>query len=106
MQVYILASRSRKLYVGVTANLPRRIYQHRTGQALSFTSRYGITRLVYYECASTPRAAIEREKRLKKWSPSKKIALVESSNPDWRDLAANWFPRPHVSYWESGYGTG
>ena len=83
--IYIVASLSKRLYIGVTNNLMRRIWEHK--QALSgFTKRYHIKRLVYYEMTEDVMAAIEREKQLKKWRRSKKIALVESMNPEWRDL--------------------
>ena len=84
--VYILASRSRTLYVGVTNDLAKRLYQHRTGEC-AFTAKYRISRLVYIETASTPRAAIEREKQIKGYRRDKKIALIRSMNPTWKDLA-------------------
>ncbi|HET9454070.1 MAG TPA: GIY-YIG nuclease family protein [Gemmatimonadaceae bacterium] len=84
--VYILASRSRTLYVGVTRNLVRRILQHRKGKD-GFTSRYRIQRLVYYDVTTDVRAAIAREKQVKNWSRKKKMALVASLNPAWNDLA-------------------
>jgi putative endonuclease len=88
--VYILANKSRQLYVGVTNHIERRMYEHLTGCS-NFTSRYRITRLVYVESVGTPIAAIRREKRIKAMVRSKKIALIESQNPDWVDLAAAWF---------------
>jgi putative endonuclease len=88
--VYILASHSRRLYVGVTNDLLRRVYQHRAGD-VNFTARYQIHRLVHFELAENPLAAIEREKELKGWLRSKKIALIEAKNPAWCDLAEAWF---------------
>jgi putative endonuclease len=88
--VYILASKSHCLYTGVTGNLETRVLQHRSGE-VDFTSRYRINRLVYYEQLGPPIAAIEREKQIKGWIRSKKIALIESVNPHWNDLAADWF---------------
>jgi putative endonuclease len=85
--VYIMASKSRTLYVGVTNNLERRVYQHKALCIEGFTKRYNITRLVYFEEAPDVRSAIEREKQLKRWSRQKKVALIESLNPDWYDLA-------------------
>jgi putative endonuclease len=85
--VYILASRSRALYVGITSNLPRRIHQHRTGTFGSFTSRYDIHHLVHFEHTTDVRSAIEREKELKSWTRKKKLDLIEEHNPGWRDLA-------------------
>ena len=86
--VYILANRSRTLYVGVTNDLIRRLWEHRTGIGSKFTDRYAIHRLVHIESTSAPRDAIAREKQIKSWSRRKKVALIESTNPDWLDLAA------------------
>jgi len=89
--VYILANISRRLYVGITNNLERRIYEHKHKLMPGFTSEYNITRLVYIETTSDALAAIAREKQLKGWLRSKKIALIESQNPGWEDLSAGWF---------------
>lgn len=86
--VYILASRSRNLYVGVTDSLERRIRQHRDGSIPGFTARYRIHRLVYYEMLGDPRAAIAREKEIKGWRRQKKVGLIEGRNPTWVDLTA------------------
>jgi putative endonuclease len=87
--VYILASRiGGTLYVGVTNNLVRRVYQHREKFVRGFTKRYQVQRLVYFEQFSTSEAAIHREKRLKKWKRSWKIELIEKTNPNWDDLYA------------------
>ena len=83
--VYILASRSRVLYIGVTNNLELRVAQHRQGLH-GFTAKYRITRLVYYETTTDVVAAITREKVLKRWSRARKIALIQSMNPTWDDL--------------------
>jgi len=88
--VYILASKSRRLYIGVSSDLMRRIYEHRTGKT-GHTAKYHINRLVYYEIFSRPIDAIEREKRLKSLLRSRKVQLIEASNPTWDDLAAEWF---------------
>ncbi len=88
--VYIMASRSRVLYVGVTNNLERRLWEHRAGQPVGFTSRYRIRRLVYFEEYSSARGAIEREKQLKGWVRARKTALIESTNPGWQDLGRAW----------------
>ena len=85
--VYILASRTRTLYIGVTNDLDRRISQHRAGIGSRFTSRYSVTQLVYVEWATDPRAAIARGKVIKGWTRARKIALIESENPNWNDLA-------------------
>lgn len=88
--VYIMASHSRTLYVGMTNDLERRIYEHQNNLIEGFTSKYRIKRLVFYEEFDTPLAAIEAEKRLKGWVRAKKIALVEEKNPNWRDLSESW----------------
>jgi putative endonuclease len=85
--VYILASKlGGTLYIGVTNNLIRRVYEHRTDAVPGFTKKYGVHRLVYFEQFSDIENAIRREKRLKKWSRSWKIQLIEHSNPNWDDL--------------------
>jgi putative endonuclease len=89
--VYILASRTRALYIGVTGNLARRLHQHREGRGGAFTRRYRITRLVYLEAATHPIDAIRREKELKGWTRARKLALIASANPGLDDLAAGWF---------------
>lgn len=90
--VYIMASRSRTIYTGMTNNLERRVYEHRHKLVPGFTSKYNITNLVYMESASDVNAAIRGEKQIKAWSRAKRVALVESINPEWEDLSANWFP--------------
>ena len=85
--VYILASRpGGTLYVGVTNNLIRRVYEHRNGLVEGFTRRYGVKKLVYYEQHDTAVSAIQREKNIKHWSREWKIDLILSMNPEWRDL--------------------
>jgi putative endonuclease len=91
--VYILANKSRQLYVGVTNNLVRRMFEHVT-RTSNFTSRYRITRLVYFEEHQTPMAAINREKRIKRLVRRRKVALIEDQNPAWDDLADGWFELP------------
>ena len=90
MFVYILASKTRRLYVGVTNDLVRRAWEHRTGAVPGFTRRYGIHRLVYFETIVGPAEAIAREKQIKGWLRSKKIALTEAQNPGWADLSDEW----------------
>jgi putative endonuclease len=87
--VYILASRSRTLYIGVTNNLGRRICEHREGTANSFTAKYKIHRVVYFERFQHIDKAIAREKYLKHFTRQEKIALIETMNPAWEDLAAD-----------------
>ncbi len=89
--VYILTNRSRTLYTGVTNDLQRRVYEHRHHLVPGFTSKYNIMQLVHYEITSDVRAAITREKQIKGWLRKKKIALIESENPEWQDLSAGWF---------------
>jgi putative endonuclease len=87
--VYIMTNTSRTLYIGVTNNLIRRIQEHRDGQIPGFTRRYNIHKLVYFEQGDDINSALFREKQLKKWRREKKIALIESVNPEWRDLSEN-----------------
>ncbi len=79
--VYILASLSGTLYIGITSNLHRRVFEHREGKIEGFTKRYGVHRLVYWEGFDDVRKAIAREKQLKRWRRAKKIALFERVNP-------------------------
>ena len=85
--VYILTNRSDTLYIGMTNDLPRRIAEHKAGRGSAFTSKYNIDRLIYVEETWDVREAISREKQLRGWSRAKKIALIESVNPEWRDLS-------------------
>ncbi len=89
--VYILTNRSGTLYVGVTNDLLRRLYEHKHKLIPGFTKCYNIDRLVYYEHTPDVRAAIAREKQIKRWRREKKVVLIESKNRDWHDLAAGWF---------------
>jgi putative endonuclease len=85
--VYILASgRNGMLYIGVTSDIARRVWEHKTGIIPGFTGRYGVRTLVHAEFHTTMEDAILREKRLKKWNRAWKIELIESGNPQWRDL--------------------
>jgi putative endonuclease len=90
--VYILASRSRSLYTGVTNNLQKRVQQHREGTVSGFTSRYRTHHLVHFEIFSDVRAAIRREKEIKGWRRAKKVALIEQTNPRWEELAGQTSP--------------
>jgi putative endonuclease len=85
--VYIVASVKRTLYIGMTNDLRRRLYEHKTGAISGFAARYKVDRLVYFESTGDVEAAIRREKQLKGWGRSKKISLIESQNPEWEDLA-------------------
>jgi putative endonuclease len=88
--VYILANHSRMLYTGVTNDLERRMVSHRQKLLPGYTSRYNIRRLVYYEHTDDIWAAIGREKQIKGWLRARKIALIESANPEWNDLSQGW----------------
>ena len=85
--VYLLASRKHgTLYLGITNDLLRRVYEHEEKVQPGFTSRYGVDRLVWFEPYDDPETAIAREKKIKKWRRGWKIALIERDNPDWLDL--------------------
>jgi putative endonuclease len=88
--VYILGSRSRNLYVGLTNDLRRRVGEHRAHVPGSHTGEYNIDRLVYFERFQYVRSAIAREKELKDWNRAMKVELIEKVNPTWEDLAAGW----------------
>lgn len=89
--VYIMTNKSRTLYTGVTSDLLRRVFEHRNKLVPGFTARYNITRLVYFETTEDATAAIAREKQIKGWLRTKKIALIESDNPKWEDLSDGWY---------------
>ncbi len=85
--VYFMTNRRNgALYVGVTSDLPRRIYEHRNGLLPGFTKQYGLKRLVYFEQYDDIRAAIQREKAIKHWPRAWKVRLIHQQNPDWDDL--------------------
>jgi len=90
--VYILSNKSRMLYVGVTNSLERRLFEHRMKLVPGFTERYGLTKLVYYESTGDVNSAIAREKQIKGWVRRKKVALIHSLNPEWKDLSSEWTP--------------
>ena len=92
--VYILASKSGVLYTGVTNRIDRRFIEHRSKLDHGFTAQYNVTRLVHYEAFGNIRAAIAREKQIKGWLRKKEVALIEATNPSWRDLAEDLFPKP------------
>jgi len=89
--VYIMANRSKTIYTGVTNDLERRVSEHKQGQIKGFTSRYNIKKLVYFESGFDIYAALSREKEIKGWLRKKKTALIESINPQWKDLSDNWY---------------
>ena len=89
--VYILSNwNDSVLHIGVTGNLPRRLYEHRNGLVEGFTKQYNVHKLVYYEHTGDVYSAISREKQLKKWRREKKNQLIEAMNPQWRDLSLDW----------------
>ena len=89
--VYMMTNRSKTLYTGVTNHLERRVWEHKHKVLPGFSSRYNITRLIYYEETDDIDQAIAREKQIKGWLRAKKIALIESTNPDWLDLSEKWY---------------
>src|SRR5215469_14009909 len=88
--VYIVASRSRVLYTGVTNDLERRVFEHKNKLTPGFTAKYNVDRLVYFEDTGDVLAAIAREKQLKRWLRARKVALIEATNPKWLDLSRGW----------------
>ena len=96
--VYIMASRSKTLYIGVTNDLERRVREHQTDTHEGFTQKYNVNRLICYEESNDVQAAIAREKELKGWRRSKKLALIESNNDEWENRSESWFTgRPDPS---------
>jgi putative endonuclease len=89
--VYIMARQRRVLYIGITSNIHKRVFQHKQHVFGGFTAKYNVTNLVYFERYGFVGKAIRREKELKDWRREKKIALIESSNPKWRDLSYGWY---------------
>lgn len=90
--VYILTNKNNKvMYIGVTNNLERRVYEHKNKLMDGFTKKYNVNKLVYFEYTTDVYSALEREKELKKWRREKKNALVITENPEWKDLSAEWF---------------
>ena len=92
--VYILTNVSKMLYIGVTNDLERLIYEHKHKLVPGFSAKYNLHRLVYFEAFGHIGDAIARDKELKGWLRSKKVALIQSQNPKWLDLAADWFEAP------------
>jgi putative endonuclease len=88
---YIMASRSRTLYIGMTGDLQKRAFEHKQKTCGGFSARYNCNRLVWFQRFSEVSDAIQREKELKGWRRAKKIALIESMNPTWEDLSAQWY---------------
>jgi len=95
---YIMASRSHTLYIGVTGDLHKRVFEHKWKEHEGFTARYNCDRLVWFERYQDVQKAIGREKQLKGWLRSKKIALIESANPTWEDLSRDWYEYEPADY--------
>jgi len=89
--VYIMTNRSKTLYTGVTNTLVRRVREHKLGIGSTFAAKYKLDRMAYFERFDDIRNAIEREKQIKLWLRIKKIALIVSTNPAWKDLSAGWY---------------
>ena len=100
--VYVMTNKSRTLYTGVTNNLMRRVLEHKNKLVKGFTSKYNIQFLVYYEASTDIHAAIAREKQIKGWLRAKKIALIDSVNPEWKDLSQEWFIEPEKASEDKG----
>jgi len=90
---YIMSSQGRVLYIGMTSNIEQRVFQHKTHAFGGFTAKYNVTSLVYFERHGAVMTAIKREKEIKAWRREKKLALIESTNPTWRDLSYGWYQR-------------
>jgi putative endonuclease len=91
--VYIMSSQRRVLYIGVTSKLERRVFQHKGHFFGGFTAKYNVSNLVYFERYSNVYRAIGREKELKGWLRQKKLSLIESTNPNWKDLSYGWYQK-------------
>ena len=89
--IYIIASKSGTLYVGITNNLQRRVLEHKNHLVPGFTDKYSIDRLLYIETFANPASAINREKQIKAWRREKKVKLIDSQNPAWKDLSEGWY---------------
>ena len=94
----MMASRSRTLYIGVTGDLHKRVFQHKWREHPGFTERYNCDRLVWFESYQDVAKAIAREKELKGWRRARKIALIESMNPGWLDLSRDWYDVEPADY--------
>ena len=95
---YIVASRSLTLYIGMSGDLRKRVFEHKRKLRNGFSSSYNCNRLVWFEPSVDPGNAIAREKQLKGWTRAKKIALITKANPTWIDLSENWFTNPELTW--------
>ena len=89
--VYIMASKTGTLYVGMANNIKRRVYEHKHHLIPGFTDKYQVERLLYVETIDDPFSAIKREKQIKAWRREKKVSLIDSINPQWNDLSEDWY---------------
>jgi len=89
--VYIMTNKSGTLYIGLTNNIKRRVFEHKNKLIKGFTKKYNITKLIYFEAFSDIYSAITREKTLKGWLRNKKLELIKTTNPDWIDLSKDWY---------------
>jgi len=89
--VYVMASKTGTLYVGMTDNIKRRVHEHKHHLIPGFTDKYKVERLLYLETINDPASAINREKQIKAWRREKKVALIDSANPEWNDLSQGWY---------------
>jgi putative endonuclease len=94
--VYIMSNKSRMIYIGVTNDLERRVYEHKNKLTLGFTSKFNLDKVVYFEPTDDVTIAIAREKELKGWVRRKKTALINTMNPEWKDLSEEWYDSPIV----------
>ena len=91
LYVYIMASKSGTLYVGVTSDIKRRVYEHKQHLIPGFTDKYNVDRLLYVETIGDPASAVNRERQIKKWRREKQVMLIDSMNPEWNDLSQDWY---------------
>ena len=89
--VYIMGSKSGTLYIGLTSNLKKRVYEHKNHLIPGFTDKYDINHLLYFETIRDSTSAISREKRIKAWRREKKVTLIDSLNPEWNNLSQDWY---------------
>jgi putative endonuclease len=86
-----MGSKTGTLYVGITSDIKRRVYEHKNHLIPGFTNKYNVERLLYFETIHDPASAINREKQIKAWRREKKVALIDSVNPSWEDLSEDWY---------------
>ena len=89
--VYIMGSKSGTLYVGMTSDIKKRVYEHKNHSMPGFTDKYNIDKLLYVETTGGPSSALNREKQIKAWKREKKVALIDSINSEWNDLSEDWY---------------